>query len=268
MPELPEVESVRRTLATQLLGRRITAVRVLGPHAVSPSDFGRRAAGAAFVSSSRHGKYLALHLDSGDILMCHLRMTGRLLYLPPRGRMNWPKQHTHVIMRLDDGGRLLFHDSRKFGRLWLTQQADFPSGVDAIEVRPEDLHWPGRKAPIKSLLMDQRLIAGIGNIYADESLFRAGIDPRMPAGELTDQDRARLAEAIRTVLADAVVNGGTTFMDYRDGLGREGRFASLLKVYGRAGEPCRKCGAVLRTARLGGRSTVWCPCCQRYNQAQ
>ncbi len=199
--------------------------------------------------------------------MCHLRMTGRLLYLPPRGRMQWPNEHTHVVMRLDDGGRLIFHDTRKFGRLWLAQQAEFPTGVDAIEVTVQDLRWAGRRAAVKSLLMDQRLIAGIGNIYADESLFRAGIDPRTPGGALTDEDRVRLAAAIRDVLADAVVNGGTTFMDYRDGLGREGRFASLLNVYGRGGEPCRVCGRALCSARVGGRTTVWCGHCQRYNQA-
>jgi len=261
VPELPEVESVRRSLH-HLIGRRVSAVSVLGAHAVSPQDFVKRLTGRAFVSSSRHGKYLALHLDDGQVLMCHLRMTGRLLYLPPHGRTDWPKRHTHVVMRLEGGGRLIFHDTRKFGRLWLVPGTDFPEGVDALQVTQKDLRWPGRKAPIKSLLLDQRLIAGLGNIYADESLFRAGIDPRTPAGALSGADRERLATAVKAVLADALTFGGTTFLDYRDGSGRPGGFATELNVYGRGGEPCRVCGMALQTARIGGRTTVWCGHCQ------
>jgi formamidopyrimidine-DNA glycosylase len=271
VPELPEVESVRRSL-DHLSGRRVRAVSVFGPHAVSPPDFGRRLTGRTFLASQRHGKYLAFRLDDGSFLMCHLRMTGRLLYLPPRGRTDWPKRHTHVVMRLEGGGRLLFHDTRKFGRLWLAPRAavadEFPAGVDALQVTPEDLRWPDRRAPIKSLLMDQRLIAGLGNIYADESLFRAGIDPRTPGGALTAEDRDRLASAIRAVLADALRFGGTTFLDYRDGSGRPGGFAAELAVYGRAGEPCRACGMALQSGRIGGRTTVWCGRCQRYNGPQ
>jgi formamidopyrimidine-DNA glycosylase len=264
VPELPEVESVRRSL-DHLCGRRVSAVRVLSPHAVSPPDFAKRMTGRQLVRSERHGKYLAFQLDDGTFLMCHLRMTGRLLHLPPHGRTDWPSQHTHVVIRLDGGGRLLFHDTRKFGRLWLAPVPEYPEGVDALQVTPEALRWEERRAPIKSLLMDQRLIAGLGNIYADESLFRAGIDPRTPAGALTDEDRARLAAAIRAVLADALAYGGTTFLDYRDGSGRPGGFGDLLNVYGRAGEPCRICGQPLLSARTGGRTTVWCARCQRYN---
>jgi formamidopyrimidine-DNA glycosylase len=256
------VESVRRSLA-HLLGRRVRGVSVFGRHAVAPPDFARRLRGRAFLSSQRSGKYLAFWLDDGNVLMCHLRMTGRLLYLPPRGRTDWSRRHTHVVMRLEGGGRLLFHDTRKFGRLWLAERADFPAGVDALAVTADDLCWPGRKAAVKSLLMDQRLIAGLGNIYADEALFRAGIAPRTAAGELSPGDRVRLAEAIRAVLADALAYGGTTFLDYRDGSGRPGGFGERLNVYGRGGAPCRACGTALRSARIGGRSAVWCPRCQR-----
>ena len=203
-------------------------------------------------------------------LVCHLRMTGRLCYLAPRRPWREAPEHTHAVVRLEGGGRLVFYDVRKFGRLHLIAPAELvgalPVGRDPAL---EDVSGPfllevlgGRQAPLKALLLRQDLVCGLGNIYADEALHRAGLHPALPGRAMGPAEAARLAEGIRDVLQQALAFSGTTLMDYRTGDGEPGAFAQYLRVYGRAGRPCRSCGAPIRSVRLSGRTTAFCPRCQ------
>ncbi|REJ33156.1 MAG: DNA-formamidopyrimidine glycosylase [Bacillota bacterium] len=274
MPELPEVETVRRQLEAELPGRRIRGVRVLLPRTlknITPGELEERLKGRRFASVERRGKFLLLRLDDGASLIIHLRMTGRLTVVDaaePDG------PYTRVAVALDDGRELRFHDMRTFGTWhYVGEGADsLPPGLRSMGVEPlSDAFSPdalaaicaGRRAPVKAVLLDQRRIAGIGNIYADEALFRAGIDPGRPAGSLTEEELARLHKSIRDVLTDSLAKGGTTVRDYVNGRGAPGEFQHYLDVYGRAGEPCRRCGTPIVRRKLAGRGTHACPQCQR-----
>lgn len=276
MPELPEVETIRRTLAERLPGRRVTGVEVRGAHVlegVPAGDFVQGLIDRRFERVGRRGKYLLLDLEGGRRLMLHLRMTGRLLHGSDLGT---PGPHTHLRLFLDDGSELRFDDVRKFGRVYLGStrangRAPWPAGYRSLgpeplagDFGPDELAaaFEGREARVKSLLLDQRIVAGLGNIYADEALFRAGIHPARPAGELDRQEIRRLWQAIRDVLTEAVQARGTTFSDYRDALGRTGEFARLLATYGRKGEPCPRCGTAIETVKVAGRTSHYCPRCQ------
>ncbi len=286
MPELPEVETIRRTLAAVLTGRRVERVEVRSSHCLAgpAAEGGARAwaallTGRIFSRFERRGKYLLVHLDRG-LLAAHLRMTGRLVYYPARAPE--PDRHTHVIMELEGGGELCFWDQRKFGRLYLFPAASGADGVPSdlppeleglARLGPEPLSddftseylaaaLQGRRARIKAVLLDQEVLAGVGNIYADEVLYLAGVHPDREARSLSGDEVQRLWRAIREVLAMAIAHRGTTFSDYRDGLGETGGFGALLNVYRREGQPCRRCGSAIVRAR-GGRSTRFCPCCQR-----
>lgn len=296
MPELPEVETVRRTLAPVLAGRRVARVRVLSPHCLGhprdPAVFTRLLAGRRFEHFGRRGKYLILGLDGGLALVVHLRMTGRLWFRPagvpprPAGAPGTPappaadERHTHAVIELEGGGELRFWDQRKFGRLYAVPdpagedggQGPLPPGFGRLGIDPlsEDFTpdalarlLAGRRSGVKAALLDQSLVAGLGNIYADEALFLAGIHPARPAGQLTPEALARLAAAIRQVLGEALAAGGTTFSDYRDGLARRGTYGERLRVYKREGQPCPRCGAPIEKARMGGRTARFCPRCQR-----
>ena len=269
MPELPEVETIINQLRPRLVGRRIVAVRVGWERIVDrpPVEvFCRHLRGQAFAEARRRGKFLLFPLQRGDTLLVHLRMTGRLL-LQPAGVQ--PDRHTHVVLTLDDGQQLHYRDVRKLGRLYLVDDPQEVIGGLGPEPLSADFdaaalaaRLAGRRARIKSLLLDQRVLAGLGNIYADEALFRARIHPLRPAESLTAEEVTRLHVAIREVLAEAIEAQGSTFRDYRSAAGQPGRFQERLRVFRRQGKPCPRCGAPLERIRVGGRGTHFCPRCQ------
>lgn len=274
MPELPEIETVCRTLLPHVAGRRLEAVAVLHADAVkypSVEQFIAGAAGHTISGLSRRGKYLLIHLDHGATLVAHLRMTGRLLCAPAAHER---KPHTHLVFTLDNGYELRFSDTRRFGGFWLLKpgESDSVSGMQKLGPEPLDAGFHAqylsdklgkRRSAIKCGILDQRVIAGLGNIYADEALFAAGLHPARPCCSLSACEWQALADAIPPVLRAAIANNGTTFSDYLDGEGQEGRNMPLLKVYGRAGQSCRACGAKLQKTRIGGRGTSFCPSCQK-----
>lgn len=273
MPELPEVETVRRALELELSGRRIAGVRGRSIAMRRPLEVEKLAAvlpGLELATPRRRGKYLLIDLVPQGALLNHLGMSGRLT-ITGAGAPLLP--HTHLTIELDDGRELRFVDPRRFGFMqWLEPGAEeVDPSLSALGIEPLD---PGleeklppllkaRRAPVKSLLLDQHLVAGIGNIYAVEALWRAGIRPARP-GSRTSIDRlTRLAFEVRSVLAEAVEQGGTTIRDYASPEGNFGYFAIQLAAYGRQGQPCLRCGGALRADVIGGRTTAWCPACQR-----
>lgn len=277
MPELPEVETIRRTLEARLRGLRIQSVEPVRPRFIrfpTAGEFRARVEGSAFTAFGRRGKYLILTLSTGDRMVVHLRMTGRLIYARPGDPR--PK-HTHLVFHLSDGGELRYVDQRTFGGVTLagpTGTALPPSlrGLEELGVEPLSPDFTverlrralgGRRGRIKGLLLDQRLIAGLGNIYADEALFRARVHPLRPAGSLRPPEVAALHRAIGDVLRQAIEMNGTTFYSYVDGEGNRGDMARFLDVYGREGQPCRACGRRIEVIRAGGRGARFCPGCQR-----
>lgn len=286
MPELPEVESVRRVLDAQLVGRTVARVRVFTREMVSlPGDpeagfmrarsdaspvrirAGLLLAGSTIVATERRGKQLALVGSDGPAVCIQLGMTGSVRL----GGREAPL-HTHLEWALDDGRRVWFVDPRRFGLVAghaslsdLIERRWSRLGPDALSLTASQLRHAcaGRSSSIKAVLLDQMRLAGVGNIYADEALFRARLDPRSPAGALPGPAIARLAGAIRTTLRQAIEAGGSTIRDYRAPGGGSGAFQDRHRVYGRAGLPCTACGGVLEGLRLAQRSTVFCPVCQR-----
>ena len=269
MPELPEVETVVRCLAPEVTGRRVLGVSVRETRlrgGVAP-DFAERLAGRRIEGLARRGKYLLAPLDDGRLWLVHLGMTGRLTLAPP-GRAD--ERHDHVVVRLDDGRVLTFNDARRFGRVAVIERAGLAAETGA-GIDPLDRGFTaaalfaltrGRRTSIKALLMDQRRVAGLGNIYVNELLFRAGIRPGRRASRLRRRDCAHLVRATRAVLDDAIRRGGSSVSDYRDGLGRPGWFQLRHRVYDRAGEPCRRCAGPIRARVIVGRSSFYCPRCQ------
>jgi len=271
MPELPEVETIRCDLHPRLCGRAITAVRITSDavplvDGASPAEFTHRLKGRRIEGLSRRGKYLILHLSGGLYLVVHLRMTGALLYRDGRAPAD---RYTRAVLSLDDGTELRFADLRKLGRLRLA--ADPNEVVGRLGPEPLDARFTSaalrqaigkRRAPIKAVLLDQRAVAGLGNIYADEALFAARIHPLRRADTLNEAENRRLHRSIRHVLRDALENRGASFRDYVDGGGREGRHQFHVKVFRRTGQPCYVCGATIQRIKVGGRSTHFCPECQ------
>jgi formamidopyrimidine-DNA glycosylase len=271
LPELPEVETIRRGLEAGVRGRRVVKVAVLSPRAVGGAAqcFAAALAGERVASLGRRGKYLLFGLDGGGAMVGHLRMTGRLRLV----RAGDPvAPHTRLVWSLSGGRELRFEDVRQFGRFWYVAPGeDLPRGLRELgpeplgeEFRAEHLarRLVGRRAPLKALLLDQRVVAGLGNIYVDEALFRARLAPTRPAGGLAAEELERLCAAIRHVLEDALRRGGTTLRDYQDARGRPGGYGECLMVYGRQGQPCRACGAEVVKVRVAGRGTHLCPRCQ------
>jgi formamidopyrimidine-DNA glycosylase len=271
MPELPEVETIANDLRPALIGRQISGVHVLWPRTVAepePAMLELLLPGQHIRDVKRRGKYLLLELEHGCTLIVHLRMTGRL-ELVPAGSPVLAGPHVRAWFDLADGGHLVFTDARRFGRLWLVNDPAsvlaslgpepldpaFTPGVLADQVR-------GRRAAIKTLLLDQTVIAGLGNIYADEALFLAGIHPLRPAGSLSDEEIEGLHGAIRQVLNEAIGHRGTTLRDYRPPNGLPGAHQDHLRVYHRTGQPCLRCGTPIQRVRVGQRSTHFCPHCQ------
>ena len=273
MPELPEVETIRRSLAHEMPGRRIEAVSGRSIAMRRPLDVEKiasLASGRRFLAVRRRGTYLLLDFDPPGSLLAHLGMSGRIQLVDAAAHQ---RHHTHLRLELDDGRELRFVDPRRFGFVdWLEPglEAKDPSlrvlGIEPLdagldEILPPLLH--ARRAPLKSLLLDQRLVAGVGNIYAIEALWRAGIHPRRTGNRTSLLRLARLALAVQEVLRDAITQGGTTLRDFAGPDGEVGYFAVHLEVYGRQGEPCARCGTTIRAEKIGGRTTAWCPSCQR-----
>ena len=277
MPELPEVETIRRDLEPRLVGRRITGFQVL-PGAqrllrgVPQRVLRRRLVGSRISGIGRHGKYLLFHLGrpdeggDGPLLVVHLRMTGSLRHRPADAP---PDDFLRARISLDDGAELRFLDVRKFGTFDLVDdpaEALAKLGPDALDPAFDaDALWAGlrgRRAPVKSLLLDQRLVAGIGNIYADEALFLAHLHPQAPAGSLRPAERAALHAAIGRVLQDGIAHRGASFRDYTDADGAEGSQQYFVRVFRRTDQPCDDCGATIRRSVVGGRASHWCPRCQ------
>jgi formamidopyrimidine-DNA glycosylase len=272
VPELPEVETIRRGLARRIAGRRISGYRLLGGHLLQgcrPGEL-RRLRGRRVLELGRRGKYLIITLDDGMSLVFHLKMTGQFL-LDESGRP--PDRHTHLILRFGRWSQdLRFRDVRKFGRLRLVRREgggpDDPFrdlGPEPLEVSLGAFERLVRRRPgrLKSLLLDQNFLAGIGNIYADEILFEAGLHPLTSASRLSPARVRRLWLAVRQVLGRAVARGGSSIRDYIDAEGRAGHFQLEHKVYGRGSLPCRRCGRPVRRIVIGGRSTHFCPRCQK-----
>jgi formamidopyrimidine-DNA glycosylase len=268
VPELPEVETIIRGLAPVLVGREVADV-VVREHrlrgGIAPS-FVRLLTGRRITGLARRGKYLLATLDDGHTWLVHLGMTGRLTLAPP-GAL---ERHDHVVLRLENGQVLVYNDPRRFGRMAVLDtaavRAETGDGLDPLDAAfTADALFAltrRRRTSIKALLMDQRRIAGLGNIYVNEALFHAGIRPTRRAGRLRRSDCTGIVRATRRVLAEAIRRGGSSISDYRDGLGRPGWFQLRHRVYDRAGEPCARCATSIRARVIVGRSSFYCPRCQ------
>ena len=273
MPELPEVETIRRVLEPQIRGRAIEQITIRRPEIIARPDadeFRRCLTGQIFDSMIRRGKFLVIRLKSSDKIILHLRMTGCLLAAPT----DYPEEmHTHILFRLDDSNELRFSDTRRFGRFWLIRkgETDTYSGMEKLGREPFAPDFTAeylaaglgkRRKTIKECLLEQGVIAGIGNIYSDEILFASGIYPARPANSLTREEWNRLAVSIPERLAFFVEKNGITPEEYLETKGKDYRNTPFLQVYGRAGESCPLCGTTLRRMVIGGRSSTFCPHCQ------
>lgn len=271
MPELPEVETTARALRAALTGHRIAGVKVRNPRLrwPVPADLSRRLAGARVLAVRRRAKYLLIETEAGTLLV-HLGMSGRFCLARAGEEV---QKHDHVDLIADNGAIVRYTDPRRFGAfLWAGEDpAEHPLLRD---LGPEPLgkgfggdylfeQSRGRRVAVKLFIMDARIVVGVGNIYANEALFRAGIRPTRAAGRIDRAGCDRLAHQIRLVLREAIAAGGTTLRDFAAGERQAGYFRVSLQVYGRGGEPCVACGRPLLEERLGGRSTVWCRKCQR-----
>ena len=277
MPELPEVEHLRRSLDPALVGARLLRVAVRRRSVVSRSGAElERAllAGARIRSTTRHGKQMALVADDGRALVVQLGMTGSVTIEsgpPPKGMEG---RHRHVVWELEGARRMVFRDPRRFGGLTAYEsEASLRAawsglGPDALLTQPTELGrhllevFAGRQRPVKAALLDQAVLAGLGNIYADEALFAARIHPLRPVASLTRSDCSAVAKEAHRILTVAADRGGSTLRDYRDAFGRPGDAVQIHQVYGRGGEPCARCEAKIESIRLQGRTTAFCPRCQ------
>jgi formamidopyrimidine-DNA glycosylase len=275
VPELPEVETVRLQLEPELAGRRFEQVEILDPRLTRPFDPAGVAAELVqerIKEIDRRGKYLIVRFESGRALLVHLRMTGQLLH-SNGDALPESDPHRRAVVRLDDGSDVVYRDVRRFGT-WLLLEPGELDGYIEERLGPEPLArefttrrlgeaLAARRAPVKAVLLDQRRIAGVGNIYADEALWRAAIHPLRPAGDLELRELSRLYRGIRTALKAGIARQGATLSDYRTPDGGRGRMQDEFKVYGREGEPCERCGTPIEKIRAAGRGTWYCPSCQR-----
>jgi formamidopyrimidine-DNA glycosylase len=277
MPELPEVETIRRELEREVLNRRIKQVEVTGARSVrrqaSADEFTSRLEGRKITRVHRRGKYLLLGLDGGDVLVIHLGMSGQLLRAKssrePLGR------HTHVVLTFTKGGQLRYVDPRTFGELFVSAGDEVEQVADLAHLGPDPVEdvmtWSrlgqrlhARRTKLKTLLTDQRFLAGIGNLYADEILWGAGLRHDRSSETLSSQEVRRLARSIAETLQEAIKHRGSSLADeqYRDLYGEAGDYQSQHKVYGREGQPCPRCRTPVERVRGQGRSTFFCPRCQ------
>ena len=271
MPELPEVENVRRTLAPHLLGRKIVNVEIYLDRIIkhpSVKAFCEGVKGSTVNNILRRGKYLIFSFDNDKLLIVHLRMTGALL----ASESDEPPAYAKIKFELSDGNYLWYTDIRTFGTLHLVNKGEnIVKGLANLGPEPnkEQLKvaylkeaFGKKKAPIKSVLLDQTVIAGLGNIYVDEALAMAGIRPDRKANELNEKEIKKVHKAIISVIEQGIVNGGTSFRDYTDGEGNKGSNQDYLLAYGKYGKPCDKCGTIIEYTKIGGRGTSFCPKCQ------
>ncbi len=285
MPELPEVETIKNDLKKVVLNKRIAEVEV-GKKKIIKGDYGdflKVLKGNAFQDISRVGKLIIFHLKGGKYLLVHLKMTGQLVYDAGRGYVKggheipgmideFPNKYSHIIFRFVDGSALYFNDMRQFGYLKIVGENELKAIKSEYGIEPlsgdfkfkdfKDI-FKGRAAAVKSVLMNQKLVAGIGNIYADEILFKSGIRPDRTAGSLANNELRKIFKAAESVLKQAIKYRGTTFSDYVDSGGNKGNFTKFLKVYGREGEKCRECGRLIKKTKISGRGTRYCPKCQK-----
>lgn len=271
MPELPEVETTRRGIEPYVRGVKVSEVIVRRRDLRQPvSEDLPAIEGRCITGVGRRSKYLLLGIDDGSTVLIHLGMSGSLRVIAPAD--DW-KTHDHIGITLKNGKQLRFHDPRRFG-LVLRLTGDPMAHPLLKDLGPEPLGddftaaylvaaCAKRSAAIKLVIMDAKVVVGVGNIYASEALFRAGILPRTPAKKISKPRLAKLVEAIRRVLTDSIEEGGTTLRDFLHSDGEPGYFKQRLFVYDRKGEPCRVCGTLIRQAVLGQRSTYWCPKCQK-----
>ena len=280
MPELPEVETVRRMLAGAIPGRCIASAQV-SRHKLRTTSLvplRRQLTGSTFGEPRRTGKFLLLDLDQGRTLLSHLGMSGRWLFGSRRRPPDPSLDHVHLKLTFEDGASLWYQDIRRFGMLRVLETAHLSRDPSLRQLGPDPLAERrdgaelreaarGSHTSIKVWLLDQKRIAGIGNIYASEVLFRARVDPRRRAGAVTSSEWERIAVEIPAVLEESIARMGTTFSTYRTIWNEPGQYGDELLVYDRAGEPCRACGGEVRRITQGGRSTFFCPACQRVVRA-
>lgn len=274
MPELPEIETIKSVIEPQIKGLTIDNITVNRPEVIShptADEFCKAVTKQTISSMARRGKFLLINLKNESRIILHLRMTGCLLVTPPDYPM---EKHTHMIMQFSNGTELRFSDTRRFGRFWLIQngEEDTYSGMGKLGLEPLSAEcnaeylqggFGKRKKTIKECLLDQSVIAGIGNIYSDEILFRAGISPACPASSLKAEEWKRLAAEIPQSLSYFIEKNRITPEDYLQTRGKDYRNTPFLQVYGHAGAPCPVCGSMLCRMTIGGRSSVYCRSCQR-----
>lgn len=273
MPEMPEVETIRRIIEPQVAGQMISDVTINHPQVIGYPDvecFKSLLTGQTIKSMSRRGKYLTFHFANGDRMVLHLRMTGQLLVTP---KDYLEEKHTHLIVDLSGGKQIRYIDVRRFGRFWYLKadETDEITGQDRLGVEPLDHALTAdylkaklgkRKKPIKEMLHDQSIVAGIGNIYSDEILSAVGIFPGEKCADLSDTDWKMLAEKIKEVITWGIETNQMTPEEYLAGKGKEYSNIPNLRVYGREGQQCRKCGLTIERIVIGGRSSCYCPKCQ------
>lgn len=270
MPELPEVETIRRGIEPHLVGRQVDTViireaRLRWP---VPPSLSRHLTGQSFLTVQRRGKYLLLSCTQGTIIL-HLGMSGSLRLVPAS---TLPRKHDHLDIVLNNGHCLRFNDPRRFGlMLWTRENPLHHPLLETLGPEPLDSLFDGdylftrarhRRTPVKVFIMNHQMVVGVGNIYANEALFQAGIHPRRAAGRISLARYQQLAEAIKTVLHNAIQAGGTTLRDFVTSEGKPGYFGNQLQIYGRAAHPCPACGAPIRLTRIGQRASYYCPQCQ------
>jgi formamidopyrimidine-DNA glycosylase len=272
MPELPEVETVRVGIGPVLTGARIERAEILDPRLTRPWPPEAVAAeleGERVEAVERRGKYLIVRFESGRVLLIHLRMTGSLLHASSGSLAEDP--YRRAVLSLDNGSDVAYRDVRRFGTWELLDRAELqsylgkrlgPEPLSALSTRQLGKRLAGRRAPLKAALLDQRTLAGMGNIYADEALWAARLHPLRPAGSLDDHELARLLRAVRRALRLGIERQGATLSDYRTANGDRGSMQDDFRVYGREDEPCDRCGTLIVKARVAGRGTWYCPGCQ------
>jgi formamidopyrimidine-DNA glycosylase len=279
VPELPEVETIRSSLAPGLIGRAFDRVEIRDPRLTRPEPPEAVAAaleGERVADVGRRGKYLVVGFESGRHLLVHLRMTGSVLHPAPDGWRDDP--YVRAVVRLDNGSDVVYRDVRRFGTWDLLERGELAGYMTARRLGPEPLArgfttagiaraLSGRRAPVKAALLDQRAAAGVGNIYADEALWYARINPLTPAGALGEEEIDALRTGVRKALRLGVRRQGATLRDYRRADGSRGRMQDEFRVYGREGEPCERCGTPVAKTRVAGRGTWYCPTCQPTRQA-
>lgn len=274
MPELPEVETIKRIVCPQLAGRTIETTEVRNAQVIAYPEskcFSKALSGQIISNMSRRGKFLTIQLENGDKLSLHLRMTGQLTVVPESEPV---EKHTHLIFHLSGGSQLRYIDTHRFGRFWLLRkgEADTVTGQNKLGLEPTDPAITGeylktllgeRKKTVKEMLLDQAVIAGIGNIYSDEILFAAKIYPGTACRILNEYDWDKLAKKIPEIIIWGIESNNMTPEEYLRGKGKEYRNISQLRIYGRAGKPCVRCGTIIDKVTICGRTSCYCPSCQK-----